>query len=318
MERPNGDFQSAMTMIRKSALERSSPRLSSRKARMTFAQPEAPDPAALLASGKNRGAENFPVGSFLIRPDLRRHVRAFYNFARAADDISDHPLLEPADKIRRLDRFAAVLGDDGAEDIPAAADLRRSLRATGIAPQHSLDLLAAFKRDATQLRYRDWDDLMDYCRYSASPVGRHVLALHGVGEAAWSPNDALCSALQVINHIQDCADDYRQLDRVYIPQDMLARHGGVTDDLSQDRSTPGLAAALGSMLDALEPMMEQAKGLPPAVPDPRLRCETSVIVVLAERLIRLLRRRDPLRDKVKLGKISILGATLAGLVRAWR
>ena len=145
--------------------------------------------SAPTASGKNRGTENFPVGSWLIRRDLRAHVHAFYNFARAADDVSDHPLLEPQEKIRRLDRFAAVLGGKGS-DVPSAVAMRQSLLETGVTPQHCLDLLTAFKRDATQLRYRDWEDLMDYCRYSASPVGRHVLALHGIYQSAWPANDA--------------------------------------------------------------------------------------------------------------------------------
>ena len=142
---------------------------------------------------------------------------------------------------------------------PAAADMRRSLNEMKITSQHCLDLLTAFKRDAVQLRYKDWDDLMDYCRYSASPVGRHVLALHGIGQEAWGPNDALCSALQVINHIQDCADDYRKLDRVYIPQDMLAAHGGKIEDLSRTQSTPGLRATLDAMLDRLDAMMPLAR-----------------------------------------------------------
>ena len=268
-------------------------------------------------SGKNRETENFPVGSFLIRPDLRRHVHALYNFARAADDISDAPLMDAGEKIRRLDQFAEVLLDDSSEAVPEAAALRRSLRETGVSPQHSLDLLTAFKRDATQLRYQDWADLLDYCRYSAAPVGRHVLALHGIGESAWPANDALCSALQIINHIQDCADDYRQLDRVYIPQDMLQQNGGIIEDLSQAQSTPTLTATLQSMLDAMGPMMLEARRLPSYVPDARLKCETSVIAVLAERLIKLLRRRDPLCDKVKLSKLSVLGATITGLIRAW-
>jgi farnesyl-diphosphate farnesyltransferase len=268
-------------------------------------------------SGKGRSGENFPVGSFLIRPDLRAHVHAFYNFARAADDIADHPLLEPHAKVARLERFAAVLLGDLADDVPSAVAMRQSLKETGITPQHCLDLLTAFTRDATQLRYRDWDDLMDYCRYSASPVGRHVLALHGIFETAWPANDALCSALQVINHIQDCADDYAKLDRVYIPQDMLAAQGGKTEDLACDDATPALRATLDAMLDKLEAMMPQARHLPKGVPDARLKCETSVICVLAERLIRLLQRRDPLRDNVKLGKISVMGATLTGIARAW-
>jgi squalene synthase HpnC len=269
------------------------------------------------ASGKNRTTENFPVGSWMVRPDLRTHVHAFYNFARAADDISDHPLLEPREKLDLLNRFAAVLGDDNADDVVAAAEMRRSLQTTRITPQHCLDLLSAFKRDATYLRYRDWDDLMDYCRYSASPVGRHVLALHGIFEPAWPANDALCNSLQVINHIQDCADDYRELDRVYLPQDMLIQNGGKSADLSRSELTEGLRLTLNAMLTRLETMMVEANLLPISVPDVRLKSETAIICALSERLIRLLRKRDPLCDKVKLGKISMLGAMLAGLSRAW-
>lgn len=274
-------------------------------------------PVTDTASGKNRSTENFPVGSLLIRPDLRAHVHAFYNFARAADDISDHPLLSPEAKIHNLERFGEVLLDNHAQDVQAAADMRRSLTETHITPQHCLDLLTAFKRDATQLRYADWDDLMDYCRYSASPVGRHVLALHGIGEGAWGPNDALCSVLQIINHIQDCTDDYAKLDRVYIPQDMLAARGSSTVDLSATQSTPALRATLDAMLDRLDAMMPAARELPRHVPDARLKCETSIICVLAQQLIDLLRKRDPLCDNVKLGKISILHASALGFIRAW-
>lgn len=278
---------------------------------------DAPDGDILIASGKNKNTENFPVGSALIREDLRKHVHALYNFARAADDISDHPLLDAAEKVRRLDKFAAVLGDDASEEVPEAAALRRSIREKNITPQHGLDLLHAFKQDATKLRYNNWDELLDYCRYSASPVGRHVLALHGIGAEAWGPNDALCTALQIINHIQDCADDYRQLDRVYIPLDMLERSRAKIEDLAQEFSSPQLEYTLNAMLDAMEPMMIEARRIASVAPDWRLKCETSVIAVLADRLIRLLRRRDPLSENCKLSKFSVLTATISGVVRAW-
>jgi farnesyl-diphosphate farnesyltransferase len=283
------------------------------------AQPDAARaaPAKDTASGKNRGTENFPVGSFLIRPDLRPHVHVFYNFARSADDIADHPLLEPKEKVLRLSRFTAVLLSDKSNDVPTAVAMRESLHATGIGAQHCVDLITAFKRDATQLRYADWDDLLDYCRYSASPVGRYVLALHGIGSEAWPANDALCSALQVINHIQDCGDDYRALDRVYIPQDMLAAHGADTSDLARPESTEGLRATYDEMLTRLEAMMIEANNLPRLVPDKRLKAETAIINELAQKLIRLLRRRDPLCDNVKLGKLSIAGAAVRGVMRAW-
>jgi len=268
-------------------------------------------------SGKNSQNENFPVGSFLIRKDVRPHVHALYAFARAADDISDHPLLDPQEKISRLEKFAATLLDDKNEEIPSAVGLRRSLKQTGVSPQHSLDLLTAFKRDSTQRRYRDWYDLIDYCNFSAAPVGRHMLALHGIGKKAWKTNDALCNALQIINHIQDCADDYRELDRVYIPQDMLLAHKACTEDLAREKSTEGLRATKMEMLDHLRPMLQEARMLTRQIPDLRLRAETSVICVLAERLVALLRKRDPLCDRVKLSKTSVIFATLTGILKTW-
>ncbi len=274
-------------------------------------------PQTDLASGKNAQTENFPVGSFLIRPELRPSIHALYRFARAADDISDHPSLTPEEKVAMLDKFARCLLDESNDEIPPAANLRKSLRTTGTSPQHALDLLTAFKRDATQLRYRDWNDLVDYCAFSASPVGRHVLELHGIGKETWPANDALCNALQIINHIQDCADDYRELNRVYLPMDILAKHGARIEDLSGKKSSPGLRAALSEMLDLLEPLLALAQTFPAQIPDLRLRAETSVICALAERLTALLRKRDPLCDNVKLGKLSVLCATISGVIRAW-
>ncbi len=268
-------------------------------------------------SGKNRHNENFPVGSYLIRHDLRPHVHAFYAFARDADDISDHPLLEPEEKIERLNKFAAALNDEQMNDVPSAVALRKSLRETGVSPRHSLDLIKAFKRDAVQRRYRDWDDLIDYCNYSAAPVGRHVLALHGIGEAVWKTNDALCNALQIINHIQDCADDYRELDRVYLPMDIMAANGASPADLADEAAPEGLRHTLRIMLDKVEPMLAEARTFPSLIPDLRLKAEVSVIHALAERIVALLRKRDPLCDNVKLGKASILGGTAIGVLRAW-
>src|SRR5215475_1796853 len=183
-------------------------------------------------SGKWREAENFPVGSLLIRRDLRPHVHAFYRFARNADDIADNPALNADEKIRRLDRMAAILDGASEDDSPAALAMRKSLVETRMTAQHCHDVLHAFRLDATKLRYRDWDDLMGYCRYSASPVGRQLLDLHGESRTTWPASDALCSALQVLNHLQDCADDYRRLDRVYLPLDDLAAEGTAVEVLT--------------------------------------------------------------------------------------
>ncbi|MGH6977323.1 MAG: squalene/phytoene synthase family protein, partial [Stellaceae bacterium] len=195
-------------------------------------------------SGKGRSDENFLVGSWLIRRDLRPHVHAFYRFAREADDIADNGDLPAAEKVRRLERMGAVLdgapgNNDGTDDAPSAAVMRQSLRVTGVTAQHCQDVLTAFKQDATKLRYRDWDDLMNYCRYSAAPVGRQLLDLHGESRATWVSSDALCNALQVLNHLQDCAEDYRRLNRVYLPEPWLVAAGGGIDDLRGASSRPG-------------------------------------------------------------------------------
>ena len=264
-------------------------------------------------SGKWRNAENFPVGSFLIRRDLRPHVHAFYRFARNADDIADNPGLTADEKIERLDRMAAILDGALGEDSPAAAAMRESLIETGVTAQHCRDVLHAFRLDAVKLRYQDWDDLMAYCRYSASPVGRQLLDLHGESRDTWPASDALCSALQVLNHLQDCADDYRLLDRVYLPLEDLSAAGVGVEVLTEGAASPGLRRVLDGLLDRTAALISQARGLPPLVAASGLRWECAVIAELAGRLLRRLCRGDPLATRVKLSKSDFLAAFVIGV-----
>lgn len=266
-------------------------------------------------SGKNEKTENFPVEK-LLRAEMRPHVSAFYVFARAADDIADDPLLDSKEKIARLDAFASALRRETNVDIPSVSPLRESLVATGISDTHALDLLTAFKRDATQRRYRTWEELLDYCRYSANPVGRHVLALHGVGEAAWPASDALCTALQILNHLQDCADDYRELDRVYLPLELLSACGSDETALSEPKATPALRKTLDAVLDRTAPLIARGKELKNFVPDLRLRIDVAVIGAVAEDLALLLRKRDPLCENVKLSKFRKFCALAFGAAKA--
>jgi hydroxysqualene synthase len=277
----------------------------------------APDNAVGVEapSGKWRGDENFPVGSWLIRRDLRVHVHAFYRFARNADDIADSPVLAAEEKVRRLDRMAAILeGGSGAGESPAAAAMRESLAVTGVTAQHCLDVLQAFRLDATKLRYRDWDDLMEYCRYSAAPVGRQLLDLHGESRATWPASDALCSALQVLNHLQDCAADYRALNRVYLPLADLDAAGGGVEMLAAPAASPELRRTLDTILDRTERLIAAARFLPPGVAARGLRRESAVIVELAARLARRLRRGDPLATRVALAKSDFAAAFLRGIL----
>ena len=262
-------------------------------------------------SGKDRGDENFPVGSALISARLRPHVHAFYAFARNADDIADSPELSPADKLARLDTMEAGLLGELAAGSPSAAGLRKSLAETGVTDRHARDLLVAFRRDATKTRYANWEELEDYCRYSANPVGRHVLDLHGEARSVWAASDALCTVLQVLNHVQDMRKDLDALDRCYLPGDALARFGGSVDDIRGAQETAGLRAVFNELLERCEAMIAAAWGLPRGVRDRRLRVETAVIVGLARRLAARLRVGDPIATRVKLGRADVVGSLLA-------
>ena len=199
--------------------------------------------ASTLRSGKGHRDENFPVASFLIHPRHREPILAFYNFVRTADDIADHAALAAPEKLALLDRLDGGL--TGANDDDAVAvRLRQALNARGLSPKHAQDLLTAFRLDVTKLRYRDWDDLMSYCAFSAMPVGRFVCDVHGESRAVWPANDALCAALQVINHLQDCKQDYLTLNRVYIPQDALGASGANVEALGEARASPALRDCL--------------------------------------------------------------------------
>ncbi|MDT7935052.1 MAG: squalene synthase HpnC [Sphingomonadaceae bacterium] len=250
-----------------------------------------------LSSGKGHRDENFPVASRLIAARHRPAIMAFYRFARAADDVSDHPSAPPHEKLRLLNEMAATLS--GEADVSAEARaLRQMCAAAGVTPQHGLDLLEAFRRDVTKLRYANWAELMDYCRYSASPVGRFVCDVHGESRALWPANDALCSALQVINHLQDCAKDRRNLDRVYLPEDELAAAGACVADLDAPRSSPALRRVIVGLADRCEDLLAKAKPFACGIRDRGLALEVAAIQALAEDLARTLQRRDPLADTV--------------------
>ena len=274
------------------------------------------------APSKGHRDENFPVASTLIAPRHRATILAFYRFARAADDIADHPRLDPQEKLRRLDDLeATLLGKaNGAAD---ALPLRAALREKDLSARHALDLLTAFRLDVTKKRYENWDDLIAYCRYSAMPVGRFVLDAHGESAKLWPANDALCAALQVINHLQDCAKDYRDLDRVYVPLDALAAAGLDVAALAASTASPALRRCLSDLARKNAGLLQKSAGFSRAIGDFRLGLEVAAIQRLGESLNGLLIRRDPLSERVHFGKwrfalIAMAAATAGACGRLWR
>ncbi len=270
-------------------------------------------------TGKGQHDENFPVASHLIHPRNRGAILAFYNYVRAGDDVADHTGLTPERKIEMLDALADALTGKGGSD-PSVEPLKRELAAHNQPPIHALELLDAFRMDARKSRYADWDELIHYCRYSAMPVGRFVLDVHGEDPArVYQTSDAICAALQVLNHLQDCGKDFRGLDRIYIPLDVMRKHGADVSMLGADRASPELRAVIRELAERTLVLLEEGAPLPNQIDDIRLSLEIAAIHRLAVVLTKGLLTRDPLSEKVHHGKaafaLTALGGIAATLVR---
>jgi squalene synthase HpnC len=269
--------------------------------------------AGELRSGKGHRDENFPVASWLIDARHRGIILAFYEFVRVADDIADHATLPADEKLAQLDRLEANLLGKG-DDNPEAVRLRAALAGRALPPRHAQDLLVAFRMDVTKLRYRDWDDLIHYCSYSAMPVGRFVLDVHGESRATWPANDALCAALQINNHLQDCAKDFRDLNRVYIPLDAFAAAGATPGQLGAKAAAPELLRCIHDLAARNERLLAEGAPFSGLIENTRLALEVAVIHSYARHIVALLRRRDPLRERVHLSKAQFAFYGLSSMI----
>ena len=208
----------------------------------------------------------------------------------------------------------ALQGNRASNDITQfAVDHRVSAEQTGVPVDHARHVLQAFMMDVTKQRYRNWWELISYCLYSAAPVGRYLLDLHGDPGTAKPQTDALCNALQILNHLQDCKDDYQALDRVYIPTDYLRAQGTDVTALEADRCSPQLRAVLDQILDRTDELIARAARGPAQIRHLGLNLETAVIVTIARKLSAKLRRRDPLAERVELSKCQNILAALQGI-----
>jgi squalene synthase HpnC len=268
--------------------------------------------ASELRSGKTHRDENFPVASWIIHPRHRALILAFYNFVRTADDIADHATLGANEKLAYLDLMETELLGQG-DSQPEAVNLRRALAERSMPPRHALDVLIAFRMDVTKLRYENWDEVIHYCRYSAMPVGRFMLDVHGESTSTWAASDALCAGLQINNHLQDCGKDYHNLNRVYLPRDALAAAGASAEELGAIRSSAPLLQCLHSLAARTEILLDESKSLAAEVKDFRLGLEISVIQAFADKIVNLLKVRDPLSDTVHLGPMQLLVHSLGGM-----
>ncbi len=268
--------------------------------------------ASELRSGKTHKDENFPVASWIIHPRHRALILSFYNFVRTADDIADHAELSDQAKLGYLDLMEAELLGQG-DSQKEAVDLRRALAARAMPPRHALDVLTAFRMDVTKSRYETWDEVIHYCRYSAMPVGRFMLDVHGESRATWAASDALCAGLQINNHLQDCGKDYRALNRVYLPRDALAEAGATVEQLAQPHASAALLKCLHALALRTETLLDEARSLSAEIKDVRLGLEVAVIQAFADKIVGMLKVRDPLCDNVHLKPLDLALSSAGGI-----
>ncbi len=267
-----------------------------------------------MSGTRTATTENFPVASWLLRSAARAPILAFYRFARTADDIADDAGGDPAQRRARLDDMRATIAGEAEAEATALA-LREVIADRRLDRTHALDLLAAFIRDVDTPRTADYPALIAYCAQSAMPVGRFVLDVHGEDRATWPASDALCAALQIINHLQDCGKDFRDMGRVYIPDAMLSAAGLDASVLAADRSPPALLGVIRDLAARGADLLAQAKPFAAQLRDRRLAAEVRVIHRLAVDLTAQLLTRDPLAERIAHAKPRAAWLALGAVLR---
>lgn len=269
--------------------------------------------AILRPSGRSED-EAMPWPARLLPTTARRQVVAFYRFAVAATAVADAPTLSAEEKLTRFEILDDALA--GNSQAGTAAALRREVKGDGLLLVHAGELLQAFRRDAVCDHCRDWADLMTYCRFSAVPIGRFLLDVHGEDPAAFAAGDALCVALQILDLIRSSGADYKSLGRIYMPRDWLMRAGVASDAFADDAASPRLRRVFDEVLDGVDGLIELSSALANHLRDRRLRMLAAAAVMLAQRLCCRLRIADPLAGPVRLGAWDYLVAAAGGLFGA--
>lgn len=265
---------------------------------------------------KNMKQENFPVAA-LVGKKLRPVVEAYYAAARLADDIADAPQLPEAEKILQLIQIERDFLD-GLGQKHFSGSVAEAHRLGNLFAQEKLDaslytdLLKAFEKDARNEPIAVWEQLIDYCRLSASPVGRFILALHDESPSAYLPAETLCAVLQISNHLQDLRQDAVRLNRCYLPQDLLNKHGVCASDIYLDKCSPALKGLISEITGKLRRMLCDASVLPALVKNKRLKIQIGIILSLTNSMLQRIDNADILVTHVRLNAWDWIKALTAG------
>lgn len=248
--------------------------------------------------------ENFPVGSILLPRKMRRAVHAIYHFARYADDVADEGDADAAARLAELDRLEADLDRIAVGEPPRIAlmaPLAVAIAEHALPLQPFRDLLSAFRQDVGKARYQSFGELVDYCRRSANPVGRLLLALYGETDPrSLAQSDGICTALQLINFWQDVAVDW-QKNRVYLPQEDLSRFGVTEAQIAEGLCDAKWRALMLYQVERARKMLQAGAPLGRTLRG-RLGLELRLIVMGGERILQKLHASegDVFRQRPKL------------------
>ena len=270
-----------------------------------------------LMSGKSYSDENFPVASFLMTKKIRSIVRVFYFFARMADDIADHQKLSSNQKKNILLFFDNAISKSKKTNNKILDKMIAKFKELPSGKKYSRNLLKAFMMDASNKKYKNWNDLLYYCKFSANPVGRFVIDAVNERkniEKIYEASDSLCTALQIINHIQDCKKDFKELNRVYIPESFFKKYSVDKKILRKSKSIENFERLKIEIVDNVLLSLRKTKLGLREIQSWRLRKETLIILNIAKRLCNLLKINDPLEKQIKLSRIDFIFCFFKGIM----
>ena len=270
-----------------------------------------------LMSGKSYSDENFPVASFLMTKKIRSIVRVFYFFARMADDIADHQKLSSNQKKKILLFFDNAISKSKKTNNKILDKMIAKFKELPSGKKYSRNLLKAFMMDASNKKYKNWNDLLYYCKFSANPVGRFVIDAVNERkniEKIYEASDSLCTALQIINHIQDCKKDFKELNRVYIPESFFKKYSVDKKILRKCKSIENFERLKIEIVDNVLVSLRKTKLGLREIQSWRLRKETLIILNIAKRLCNLLKINDPLEKQIKLSRIDFIFCFFKGIM----
>lgn len=267
---------------------------------------------------KNKHQENFPVGMMMFNKNIRKVVSDYYRFARYADDIADNPHIKPqvkVDKLYELEEIFTGQRSYKGQKLKFVQTLKDEFAAHNLAPSLATDLLIAFRKDSLGFDYQTWGQLVDYCKYSAAPVGKFMLAVHQENPSTFLPATSLCVALQIVNHIQDLKYDVSLLKRLYLPADIMKKYHLQKEDLIQNKSSVSLQKAVKHIMEKTLGLVKEGSILPELIQSLSLRMEVCIILSLTNIMIKKILKGDILAQEIKLSWLDWLRGTLGGICK---